>query len=1311
LKKRTAALAFLTLVLALVAATLLVLRTRWAGERICGLAAARLGSATGLDVAFAACRVDPLALELQADLVRLGPADSPLFSADAIAARLAPIQALGRQVHLAELRLVRPRLSLEARKGGGGGGSRSACAPALSSHIDVRRVEIVEGSLDVALSGGVHVAIARLDARAWPSSRTLRALAKRTSRVEVDARDVRLGGLDQPIALAQVRASGDLAHDLSTAQLARAEAELEGVRFSARGRVRDLCKPDLALDVSAEGGLREVLALGRIHEHADADGTVSAEARVSGPARAPAVSGTLRLSGARVAWFKPGDVRALVHLVPGALAVDRLEWPYAGGLVVANGTVGLGSGIAIDGAVEADGVDLAEILERVDVGGSWVSVKLDLKGRIAGTLHPPALAGAMSGEFRELRSFTRSWRQAAGKDPPVVAVRRGRIQSGFEVTAQELSFHGARVSAGRGTSEIDAVARFAAAEGFHVRWRGQVDLGAIGKVADIPWAGLADVDGTIGAAPYANPRIAARARVEGFRFLDVDLGNGAADLVYGPDFRLRISDAQGVRGQTRWRGEGVVDLEPTPAHVVSSRFEAKGRVRDLFDAVRDWAPRTRPFRDVIDGDIEVSGTGSGTAGFLDGTFDARLGTGTFLGRPFESGRAVGTYHHGEEARIERAELRRGTGLVRVSGAYTAVPPFPWDLDVSFSGTPLESLDLPGGGWSGSASGTATLRGSFEHPDVRFAANGDGVSLRGMPLGTVQAAGTVQERRVVITGGSEGLSFEGEATLDGRVPFRARARLALDDVARLLTGGGPAGLRARVRGEASGEGELAALDAMRADVRLDQVQIGHPEFKVESAGPVVLTLSRGRLELQPVTLTGPSTELTLAGSRAASGQLDVSAAGAVDLRLVAGLVPQLRRPHGRLALEAHVSGTSEDPVLVGAGRIDDGGFQLKGSQVLLSGLNGALAFSQNRILFEGLSAAVNGGRAGLSGEVELASFRPVRLRIEAALDEVPVTVPAGVTATLSGRVEAEGTPDATAVTGRLHVVRARYTTNVDLEKSLLEIRRPGAPPRPYDKAGEWLRFDLQLAVDGDVRVDNDLVQGALEGELALTGTLAAPGLVGTLSMADGSRARFRGNEFDLTHAVLDFTNRNKIEIALDVHGESQVRDYRIFMHAFGTLADPQLTLTSAPPLSQNDLITLLSLGFTRRDAAAGGDVSGVAAAAAAQALFSASGLDEQVKRFLPRGKVVRDFSVRITTEWSEASGQVEPRAEFESLLLRDRLKLRYQAPLSGARGQKAQAELRLGGHTALQYQWDNDNPDVPTGDHGVDLKLRWEWTDE
>jgi len=488
------------------------------------------------------------------------------------------------------------------------------------------------------------------------------------------------------------------------------------------------------------------------------------------------------------------------------------------------------------------------------------------------------------------------------------------------------------------------------------------------------------------------------------------------------------------------------------------------------------------------------------------------------------------------------------------------------------------------------------------------------------------------------------------------------------------------------------------------------------------GPVVLTASRGRVEVQALTLVGPNTELTVSGARAASGELDLSAAGVADLRLLAGLVPDLRRPHGQLQVEAHVTGTVEDPVLVGAGRLADAGFQLKTTSVLLSEVGGALAFSQNRVLFEDLTASVNGGHARLRGEIELASFVPVRGRVEAVIDEVPLAVPAYLPATLSGRIEAAGTPDATTVTGRLHVVRARYTADVGLGRNLFELRRrPPAPPKPYDKALEWLRFDLQIVLDGDVRVENDLVTGPVQGELTLTGTLAAPGVVGRLTLGEGSRARFRGNEFILTRAALDFTDRTKLDVSLDAHGESQVRDYQVFMHGFGKLADPQVTLTSVPPLTQPDIITLLSLGFTRRDASATAGVGGAATAAAAQALFSASGLDEQVRRFVPRSQMVRDLNVRITTDYSEFSGQIEPRAQLESLLLGDRLRLRLQTPLTGSSstttgtgsrsgGQKAQAELRLGRRASIQYQWDNDNPDVISGDHGVDLKLRWEWTE-
>jgi translocation and assembly module TamB len=345
-------------------------------------------------------------------------------------------------------------------------------------------------------------------------------------------------------------------------------------------------------------------------------------------------------------------------------------------------------------------------------------------------------------------------------------------------------------------------------------------------------------------------------------------------------------------------------------------------------------------------------------------------------------------------------------------------------------------------------------------------------------------------------------------------------------------------------------------------------------------------------------------------------------------------------------------------------------------------------------------------------VALSRFVPTRIRVEGELDRVPVAIPSWLPTVLSGRLEAFGSPDAMTLAGTLRVVSARYTEPFDLEKRILQIgagRR--AEPRPYDPTQEWLSFDLRLLVDGDARIDNDLVRGQARGELTLTGTLAAMGMTGSLAFLPGGRAFYRGTEFVLSRAVVDFTDRTRIRMVLDVSGEAAVREYHLFLHLYGDLDDPKLQLSSTPNLSQQDIITLLSLGYTSRDTSVGGGLGTVATAAAAQALFTVSGLDQQLRRFVPQTGVFQDFSVRLTSAYSKTSMTVEPRWEFETKALDSRLRIRYQAPLTNTtRGQKAQVEYRLGERASVQFQWDNDNTDVSGGDLGADFKLRWEWND-
>ena len=46
----------------------------------------------------------------------------------------------------------------------------------------------------------------------------------------------------------------------------------------------------------------------------------------------------------------------------------------------------------------------------------------------------------------------------------------------------------------------------------------------------------------------------------------------------------------------------------------------------------------------------------------------------------------------------------------------------------------------------------------------------------------------------------------------------------------------------------------------------------------------------------------------------------------------------------------------------------------------------------------------------------------------------------------------------------------------------------------------------------------------------------------------------------------FTDRHQVRMRLDVHGDTRVRDYQIFMHLSGYYPEPSLQLTSQPALT-------------------------------------------------------------------------------------------------------------------------------------------------
>ncbi|MBP1608840.1 MAG: hypothetical protein H6Q04_1075, partial [Acidobacteria bacterium] len=88
-------------------------------------------------------------------------------------------------------------------------------------------------------------------------------------------------------------------------------------------------------------------------------------------------------------------------------------------------------------------------------------------------------------------------------------------------------------------------------------------------------------------------------------------------------------------------------------------------------------------------------------------------------------------------------------------------------------------------------------------------------------------------------------------------------------------------------------------------------------------------------------------------------------------------------------------------------------------------------------------------------------------------------------------------------------------------------------------------------------------------------------------------------FEIIHARADFLNRSQIIPLLEVRAEADVEGYRLVLYVNGDLANLKVNMTSDPPLSTVDIVSLLTTGKSPRagneSARSESEIAGVSAA--------------------------------------------------------------------------------------------------------------------
>jgi hypothetical protein len=446
-------------------------------------------------------------------------------------------------------------------------------------------------------------------------------------------------------------------------------------------------------------------------------------------------------------------------------------------------------------------------------------------------------------------------------------------------------------------------------------------------------------------------------------------------------------------------------------------------------------------------------------------------------------------------------------------------------------------------------------------------------------------------------------------------------------------------------------------------------------------------------------------LLIAPDTAIEGNLN----GSVDLQGFAFLKPTVDGFSGQSLVELQVSGTLAAPVL-------NGSIRLRGARCTahipfdlpVTEVAGELEIVGNRLRSERLTGESDGGLIRMEGDLILQRFKPVQGELRWKAEGVPVSFPDGLITYNRADIVLRFSDELGVLRGTVSMDEGRFTRQVDIDNLIgligerSSLVKNGSENDRRDQGGDWLTLDIEMETATPVVVDIKLLRGTARGNLYLQGTASRPVLAGRMEMEEGT-IEYRGHTFNVISGSVGFFNPTRIEPAFDFSARTEVTgldrdgtvtDYTVDLLAAGVPEKFRLDLVSSPPLSEIDIVSLLTWGAVGEQAFA--SRSGLSAAEATLLLT------RELKGTLETG--VRQLTgfdrVVINPSAVTSSGERTTRIQVDKKLS-DSFYLTYSTPVLTSAEQEVLLKYRISDSFSLIGEQTGEE------EYGLDLDFQFQ----
>ncbi len=311
---------------------------------------------------------------------------------------------------------------------------------------------------------------------------------------------------------------------------------------------------------------------------------------------------------------------------------------------------------------------------------------------------------------------------------------------------------------------------------------------------------------------------------------------------------------------------------------------------------------------------------------------------------------------------------------------------------------------------------------------------------------------------------------------------------------------------------------------------------------------------------------------------------------LDLSRFASLIPDTVKVTGVLTGNAIVAGTLGKPDIKGSLDLTGGAVKFKDERFPeIGSLEMAVEAVPDRITLKSFRAAIAGGSVAGDGSLAITGGKLGELTLNARGDHLPVVRNELLILRANANLSARGPWDRATVSGTLGLVDGVFYRDIELlpigrpftGPSAAELPRIDTPqaraesfPEPFRNWG----LNVALRTERPFLIRGNLATGQITGSAKIGGTFGSPAPSGRFLIED-VRASLPFSTLYVRSGTATFTPASGFDPILDLRGTAEPRPYVVTIYVYGRASDPQMLLTSTPPMPENEIMTLLATGTT------------------------------------------------------------------------------------------------------------------------------------